>query len=95
VAGAGEHPAIDEAEKTRKPQIGDDDHHPEQQDDRVEIDRLGSLFERESTGGYHQAPADERGAGPVEPESGQPSDRDHKVSHRKNGDRNSFGQESR
>jgi len=47
MAGARDDPLVHHLEDTREPQIRDHDHHAEKQHDRLEIDRLKSLLERE------------------------------------------------
>ena len=90
--GAGDDPGIDEPEEAGEPQIGDDDHHAQQQDDRVEVDCLGDFVERQRADRHHQARADQGGAGAVEPEAGQPADGQHQISHREDGNSRDFRQ---
>ena len=79
VMGARHDPAGDQPEKAGQPQVGDDDHHAEQQRDGVEIDRARHLVDVEAAERQHQAGTDQRRAGAVEPETGQPADCDDDV----------------
>ncbi len=56
----GHGPAIHQPEETRDAQIGDDDHHTEQQRDGIEVDGAISVFERQHAGGDHEAAAEPR-----------------------------------
>jgi hypothetical protein len=47
MSGARHDPVVDEAEKSGEPQIRDDDHHAEQQRDRIDIDRPVGVVERQ------------------------------------------------
>jgi len=58
-----------DGEKAGQPQTGHDDHHAEQQRDRVEVDRLVGVFQRQRTGGDHQAGTHQRHTGPIDAES--------------------------
>jgi hypothetical protein len=73
-------------EKSRPPQCACQHHHPQQQGDRVEIDRGIGLFQRQRAAADHQHPAHERHPGAVEPQPRQPSERHAKIGQQK--DRN-------
>ncbi len=64
------HPGADQREETGEPQIGDHDHHAEQQDDGVVVNGCVGLLHGEDIEGQHQARAYNRRAGAVEPQSG-------------------------
>ena len=70
------------AEEAGKAQIGDDDHHAEQQGDGVEIDGAIGLVEAQGANADHQARAEQRAAGAVEPIIGQLADREHEIGRR-------------
>jgi len=70
----------DQGKETAQPQIRDDDHHPEQEDDGVPIDGPVGLFQREYIRRDHEARADNGGPGPVYPEAWEPADRDNHIS---------------
>ena len=72
-------PAVDQPKKARQPEVGDDDHHAEQEGDRVEVDGLVSVAERNGAASDHQGRAEERCPGPVELKAGQLANRDHDV----------------
>ena len=72
-------------EEAREPQAGDDDHHAEQQRDRIEVDRLVGVFERQGARCDHQAGADQRDAGPVDVHAGHPADRERQIASDKDG----------
>ena len=54
-------------EKPRDPQLRDNDHHAQQKRDGVEIDGLEGLLEAQSPERDHQACADKRDAGTIDP----------------------------
>ena len=62
---------IGEREEAGEAQIGDEDHHAEQQRDGVEIDGAIGLLEAEAAARHHQTGADQRGAGAVESHPGK------------------------
>jgi hypothetical protein len=54
-------------EKPRDPQLRDNDHHAQQKRDGVEIDGFEGFLEAQSPERDHQACADKRDAGTVDP----------------------------
>ena len=72
-------PGIGDGEEARKPQIGDDDHHAEQQRDGIEVDRLVGILERQGARCDHEAGADQGDAGPVDAQAGNPADREREI----------------
>ena len=73
------HPGADQREEAGEAQIGDHDHHAEQQDDGVEVDGLVGLLKRDDAEGHHQAGADERHAGAVDRQPRHLADRQRQV----------------
>ena len=78
------HPGGGEREETGEPQVGDHDHHPEQEGDGVDVD--GPIGRRQGHGArsHHQAGADQRDARPVDGEARHPADRQGKVARGEN-----------
>ena len=74
------HPGGGELEEPRQAQMGDDDHHAQQQGQRVEVDGLIGLLEGERAARHHQAGAEKGGAGAVEPQPRRAPERDHHIS---------------
>jgi hypothetical protein len=70
----GDGPGVGDREEARKPQAGDDNHHAEQQGDRVAVHRLVGAFERRRSGGDHEARPDQGDAGPIDAQAGNPAD---------------------
>ena len=77
--GVLDHALGNEREQARKLHVRDDDHHAEQQDDRVPVDRAISSIQRERVDADHEAGPDDRRSGPVYPEPREPPDREHGV----------------
>ena len=50
-------PGIGDGEEARKPQVGDDDHHAQQQRDAIEVFRLVGILERQGARCDHEASA--------------------------------------
>ena len=73
------HPGADQGEEAGEPQVGHHDHHAEEQDDGVVVDGRVGLLHGENVEGQHQARADDRRAGAVQPQAGQASDGQHQV----------------
>ena len=63
------------AKGARDLEVGDDDHHAEQQRDRVPVDGVERLVEADAAEGDHRRAAEEGDAGAVEPEAGNAPDR--------------------
>ncbi len=72
-------PGIGDGKEARKPQTGDDDHHAEQQRDGIEVHRLVGILERKRARCDHEAGADQRDAGPVDAQAGNPADREREI----------------
>jgi hypothetical protein len=68
------HPCADRGEEAGEPQVGDHDHHAEQQHDGLVVDRRVRLFHCKRGGGEHERRPDDRGAGAVDAEAGEASD---------------------
>ena len=76
---AAEQRAREKRERSRKAQVRHDDHHPEQQRNRVEVDRvLGCRF-AERAGHDHRHRARQRGAGAIDARPRNLAERDHGV----------------
>ena len=75
MARPGDRPRRYKAEEARQAEVGDDDHHPEEERDRRHIDGRERLAEIEHVEGDHQAAAKERRAGAVQPIARQAADR--------------------
>ena len=86
MVGARHDPVVRQPKKAGKAQVGDDDHHAEQQRDRVEIDRAIGVIERDDAKSDHQARAEERRAGAVEPVARQLADGHDQIGRREYGD---------
>ena len=71
--------AVDQPEEAGEAQIGGDDHHAEEERDRLEVDGAIGLAEAEHAEPDHEARAEQRGAGPVEPVAGQLADGDDEI----------------
>ena len=72
-------PGIGDGEKAGKPQVGDDDHHAEQQRDGVEVDGLVGILERQRARCDHEAGAHQRDAGPVDAQARNPAEREREI----------------
>jgi hypothetical protein len=77
--GVRDHPGIDDGEKARKPQVGDDDHHAKQQRDGIEVHRLVGILERQGARCDHEPGADQGDAGPVDAQAGYPAEREREI----------------
>ena len=71
-------------EEARQPQHTDDDHHPEQQEQRLEVDGLGAdrLLETQNSRDQHEGCADESDAGPVHAQPRHLTQRQPGIGHR-------------
>ena len=65
---------LDHPEEAGEAEIGGDDHHAEEERDRLHVDGGEGLVEAEDAGRHHQAGAEQRRAGAVEPVAGQLAD---------------------
>ena len=86
MVGARHDPVVHQPEKAGKAQVGHDDHHAEQQRDRVEIDRAIGFIERDDAKRDHQARAEQRRAGAIEPVARQLADGHDQIGRREYGD---------
>ena len=68
MASVARDPGIGQREEAGEPQMGDQDHHAEQQGDGVEVDGAVGLVEAERARRHHQARPQQRRAGAVEPQ---------------------------
>ena len=75
-------PIVHQPKESGEAQIGDDDHHAEQQRDGVEIDGPVGGIERQYAEPDHQARAEQRGAGAVEAKARQLADGDDQIGRR-------------
>ena len=66
------------AEEGRHLEMGDEDHHPKQQDERPVVDGARGLLETQAADGDHQDRADNGGAGTVDAEDRHPPQREHR-----------------
>ena len=80
-------PGVDQGEEAGDAQIGDHDHHAEQQRDGAEIDRLVRFLQRHDAGGHHQAGADQRDAGAVDRQPRHLADRQRQIAGGEDADR--------
>ena len=64
--GERQDPACHELEETGHPEVDRDDHHPEKQQERVQVDGRKGLVEREHARDDHEHGAHERSGGPVD-----------------------------
>ena len=67
------------AEERRHLQMGDEHHHPEQQDERPVVDGARGLLEPQAADGDHQDRADDGGAGAVDAEDRHAAQREDRV----------------
>jgi len=74
--------------KSREPQVGDHDHHSEQEDDGVVIDRGPGLVESQNVGRHHQAGPDDRSAGAIDSKARKAADSEDQVGGREDQDGN-------
>ena len=77
--GPRDNPGISNGKEAREPQTGDDDHHAEQKRDGIEIDCLVGIFDRQGTRRDHEPGADQRDAGPIDAQAGNPTDRKREI----------------
>ena len=82
----GQRPARHQPKKPRQPQVRNDDHHAKQECERVEVDRAISLLRRNCADRHHQRRASERNAGAIKPEPGNASERNARISQKKDND---------
>ena len=68
------HPGAHQREEAGKPQVRDHDHHAEQQNDGVVVDRGVGLVDGQHVGGDHQAGSDNGRAGAVDAEARKAAD---------------------
>ena len=76
---AADDPARHQTEEPGETEVGDDDHHAEQQRDRVAVDGGVRRREVEHAGRYHQAGAQQRRSRPVDSIARQPPDGDDEI----------------
>jgi hypothetical protein len=60
------HPSVGDSEEARKPQVGDDDHHAEQQRDGIEVYGLVGILERQGARCHHETCAYQGDAVPID-----------------------------
>ena len=77
--GVLHHPGADGGEESGEAEIGDDDHHAEEQHDGVVIDGGVGLLHGEDVEGEHEAGADDGRAGAVHAEERDASDGEDEV----------------
>ena len=68
--GMCQRPASYQPEKTRQPQMRDNDHHAKKKRQYIEIDGPIGFFRRDRSDRHHQRRAGKRNAGPIQPEPG-------------------------
>ena len=73
------HPGADQPEESGEAQVGDDNHHAEQQHDRVVVDSAIGLVHCDDVKREHQAGADDGCAGAIDAETGQTADGENQV----------------
>ena len=78
--------AVDQAEEAGQAKIGHHDHHAEQQRDGAHVDGGEGLAHVEDAEGDHQAGAEQRGAGAVEPPARQAAQRHDQIGGGENDD---------
>ena len=78
--GVLDHPGGHECKEPGESEVGDDDHHAEEQDDGVVVDGGPGFVEGEDVGCDHQAGADDGRAGAVDAEAGEAADSEYQVS---------------
>jgi hypothetical protein len=76
------HPGARLRKKTGEAEIGHHDYHAEQQGERVEVDRLVGLLERQRSAGDHQTGADQRHAGAINRHARHSADREGEITRR-------------
>jgi hypothetical protein len=92
MAHMGCDPVGDHAKESGDAQIGDDDHHAQQQRDRIEVDRVISLLGAQHAGADHQARAEQRRAGAIDAVNWNLADRDEGIGRAEDEHRKDQGQ---
>ena len=86
MAGSRHDPCVDQPEETGEAQVGDHNHHAEQQGDGVEVDGAKSFLRRDRASTNHQAGAQKRRSRPVEVVAGELAEGHHCVGGKKDQD---------
>ena len=76
MTGSRDDPIIDDVKKPGKPNVRNDDHHPEQERDGIDIDGPVCIVERQQSGRQHQACAQKGRARPIHMRAGKLADGD-------------------
>ena len=82
------HPSRNQREKSREAQIGDNDHHAEEQRDGFIVDCGIGIPKRQRVRRDHQAGANDGGAGAIEPQARDSADGQRKIRKGEDEDRN-------
>ncbi len=72
--GPPHHPGARPRKEAGQAKIGDHDHHPQQQGERVEVDRLVSILKGQRAAGDHQTGANQRRARAIDRQARDPAD---------------------
>jgi hypothetical protein len=78
-ARAPRRPVGHQVEEAREPEVGGDDHHPEEEDQRLGVDGRHRLAPGEDPRHHHEGGADDGDTGPVDPEAGESAEREAEV----------------